>query len=100
MPRNEQVAGYDYGTERAARSPLTLEELRRLRETEGADSLDHVPLRYLLAFTAVVVTTARDRLAATGAPAEEVERMHAAFTRSVLLHVTVWSRAYVDGPLW
>jgi hypothetical protein len=64
--------------------------------TDDADSLDHIPLRYLLAFTAVVITTARDFLAAAGAPPERAERMHAAFTKSVMLHVTVWTRAYVD----
>lgn len=64
--------------------------------TDGADSLDHIPMRYLLAFTAVVITTAREYLAATGATAARVDRMHAAFTRSVMLHVTVWTRAYTD----
>src|SRR6201999_2883482 len=32
--------------------------------TDHADSVDHVPMRYLLGFTAVVITTARDYLAA------------------------------------
>jgi hypothetical protein len=32
--------------------------------TDHADSLDHIPLRYLLAFTAVVIATSRDYLAA------------------------------------
>lgn len=68
--------------------------------TEGADSLDHIPLRYLLAFAAVVVTTARTNLAATGATAEQVDRMHAAFTKSVMLHVTTWTRPYVDAADW
>lgn len=65
--------------------------------TDEADSLEQIPLRYLLAFTAVVVTTARRYLAAKGHPHEEVERMHAAFTKSVLLHVTVWTRAYTPA---
>ncbi|WP_157518681.1 hypothetical protein [Herbidospora mongoliensis] len=53
-------------------------------------------MRYLLAFTAVVIATAREYLAAGGAKAEKVDRMHAAFTKSVMLHVTVWTRPYVD----
>jgi len=69
-------------------------------ETDNADSLDHIPMRYLLAFTAVVITTARDYLAAKGASAEQVDRMHSAFTKSVMLHVTVWTRAYVDHASW
>ena len=55
-------------------------------------------MRYLLAFTAVVIATAREYLAAAGAPPKQVDRMHSAFTKSVMLHVTVWTRAYVDDP--
>jgi hypothetical protein len=62
--------------------------------------LDHIPLRYLLAFTAVVIATSRDYLAAAGASPEQVDRMHAAFTKSVMLHVTVWTRPYVDAADW
>lgn len=68
--------------------------------TDHADSPDHIPLRYLLAFTAVVITTSRDFLARRAGDAAAVDRLHAAFTKSVLLHVTVWSRAYVNGPAW
>ena len=193
----ERIHGYDYGTERAAASPLTLEDLERLKEvvgltdedqhalreaaeiladqaddmvsayrgrlgqlpwmapysnhpdgtpnpeygaaskprfdrwiidactrpldqdwlnyqheiglrhtsakktkTDNADSLNHIPMRYVLAFSAVVIATAREYLAVTGAPPEQVDRMHSAFTKSVMLHVTVWTRAYLDDPSW
>jgi hypothetical protein len=69
-------------------------------QTDQADSLDQIPLRYMLAFTAVVITTARQYLGAKGASSAQVDRMHAAFTRSVMLHVTVWARAYVDNGSW
>lgn len=72
----------------------------RKNRTDRADSLDHIPMRYLLAFTAVVITTAREHLAARGATAERVDRMHAAFTKSVMLHVTVWTRAYDGTADW
>jgi len=68
--------------------------------TDHADSLDHIPLRYLLAFTAIVITSSRRYLAAGGHPDGQVDRMHSAFTKSVMLHVTVWTRAYVDGTNW
>jgi hypothetical protein len=68
--------------------------------TDHADSLDHIPMRYLLAFTAVVIATARDYLAAKGASPEQVDRMHSAFTKSVMLHVTVWTRPYVGAGQW
>ncbi|MFC7641749.1 protoglobin domain-containing protein [Streptosporangium lutulentum] len=35
-----------------------------------------------------------------GASAEQVDRMHAAFTKSVMLHVTVWTRPYVAAADW
>jgi Protoglobin len=69
-------------------------------KTDHADSLDQIPMRYLLAFTAFVMATAREYLSATGAPATQVDRMHSAFIKSVMLHVTVWTRAYVDGSSW
>jgi hypothetical protein len=69
-------------------------------KTDHADSLDQIPMRYLLGFTGFVMATARGYLSATGVPAERVDRMHSAFIKSVMLHVTVWTRAYVDGTSW
>jgi hypothetical protein len=69
-------------------------------KTDNADSLDHIPVRYLLAFTAVIIVTARGYLAAKGATPEQVDRMHSAFTKSIMLHVTVWTRAYADPASW
>ncbi len=43
----------------------------RGKSADQADSLDHIPMRYLLAFTAVVIATAREYLAAKGAPPEQ-----------------------------
>jgi hypothetical protein len=68
--------------------------------TDGAQSAPFVPLRYLLAFTAPVVLAARARLEAAGAPPEEVNRMHAAWTKAVILSVTLWSRAYAPEGQW
>ncbi len=69
-------------------------------QTDHADSVDHIPLRYLLAFTAVIITSARGFLAGEGRSAERVDEMHAAFTKSVMLHVTVWTRAYTASNQW
>jgi hypothetical protein len=69
-------------------------------KTENADSANQIPMRYLLAFTAVVIASSRDFLAAGGASGERLDRMHSAFTKSVMLHVTVWTRAYVDERNW
>ena len=69
-------------------------------QTDHADSVDHIPLRYLLAFTAVIIVTARNYLADGQHTPEHVDAMHAAFTKSVMLHVTVWTRAYTTSAQW
>ena len=48
-----------------------------------------------------MISTARRFLAEGGAAGEDLDRMHAAFTKPVTLHVTVWTRAYGDANgLW
>jgi len=68
--------------------------------TDHAESADHIPMRYLLAFTAVVLVTTRHYLARHGHSADEVDKMHAAWTKAVMLHVTVWTRPYVSPENW
>src|SRR3954454_225797 len=41
----DQIAGYDYGSDRAARSPLTLAELERLKEVVSLTEDDQRALR-------------------------------------------------------
>lgn len=79
--------------------------LRHTRErknrTDAVDNLeDHIPLRYLLAFTPVVLLTTRGFLARGEHDAAAVQRMHDAWIKAVLLHVTLWTRAYVDAEDW
>lgn len=69
-------------------------------QTDHADSVDHIPMRCVLAFTAVVITSARHYLAAVKHPTQQVDEMHTAFTKAVLLHVTVWTRAYTAESQW
>jgi hypothetical protein len=68
--------------------------------TEGARTPDLVPLRYLLAFAAPVIIGAKNFLAAKGHPAAEVEKMHEAWTKAVLLELALWSRPYAQHNLW
>jgi hypothetical protein len=62
--------------------------------TDGVESAPSIPLRYVLAFTAVVNETIRPFLAARGHSASEVEAMHRAWCKSVQLQVTLWSLPY------
>jgi Protoglobin len=67
-------------------------------QTDGADAADHIPLRYVLALLIPITATLRPFLAGGGATPEEVEAMHQAWVKGVLLQVILWSHPYViDG---
>ncbi len=55
----------------------------------------HIHLRYLIAFIVPITATIRPFLAAQGHDAAEIERMHAAWFKSVTLQVTLWIQPYV-----
>jgi hypothetical protein len=66
--------------------------------TDGARAADHIPLRYVLALLVPITTTLEPFLAEGGAGPEEVEAMHQAWVKAVLLQVILWSHPYVrDG---
>jgi hypothetical protein len=73
---------------------------QRKNKTDDVESADHIPLRYVLAFAAPVIVSTREFLQRGGHSADDVERMHAAWTKAVILHVTLWSRAYLGEPDW
>jgi hypothetical protein len=68
--------------------------------TDGARTPNVVPMRYLVAFVAPVVIGAKDFLARKGHSAEDIERMHQAWTKSVLLEIAFWTRPYTNEGLW
>ena len=66
--------------------------------TDGVDAADIVPFRYLPTLTYAILATLRPFLAKKGHSHEEVQAMHQAWTKSLLLQVTLWCRPYVkDG---
>jgi Protoglobin len=66
--------------------------------TDGARAADHIPLRYVLALLVPITTTLKPFLAAGGTGGDEVEAMHQAWVKAVLLQVILWSHPYVrDG---
>ncbi|MER7674506.1 protoglobin domain-containing protein [Kitasatospora sp. NPDC096128] len=67
--------------------------------TDGARSVPHVPLRYLIAFIYPITATMRPFLAAKGHGEEEVESMHQAWFKAVTLQVSLWARPYA-GAAW
>lgn len=66
--------------------------------TDGVVASRLVPLRDLILLTYPITATLVPFLAKTGAEPEQVERMHQAWLKSVLLQVVLWSYPYVrDG---
>lgn len=63
--------------------------------TDGAASTDIVPFRDLFLLVFPVTFTLKPFLAKKGGSAEDVEKMYAAWVKSCLLQVTLWSYPYV-----
>jgi hypothetical protein len=68
-------------------------------KTDGADTPPVVPFRYLLGFTPVVLPIRqffKDDIRDPG----ELQKLEDAWRKAVMIHVTLWSRAYVGTDLW
>jgi hypothetical protein len=63
-------------------------------KVDAVRSTPHVPLRDVLAFVAVMNDTIRPYLAAKGHSAEEVDRMHLAWCKSMQLQMALWVAFY------
>lgn len=68
--------------------------------TDHAQTPPVVPLRYVLAFSGIVLTTAREFVADRTLAEGDLLRFQDAWSKAVLLHVTLWSRPYVQNNLW
>lgn len=68
--------------------------------TDGTHTPDRVPFRYLVSFIAPVALSVRSFLTGKGLPAADIEAACQAWTKAVLLHVTLWSRPFVREGLW
>jgi len=67
-------------------------------DTDRAPSVAQVNFRYIPALTIPVTTTLKPFLAKKGASASDVEKMHAAWVKSVLMQSILWSQPYIkDG---
>jgi len=95
------IPGYTYGQKSLARAPYTPQDLHtspKKNKTDKANSVPSVNFRYLSALTIPITTTLKPFLAKKGASAADVEKMHAAWVKSVLMQSILWSYPYVrDG---
>jgi hypothetical protein len=64
-------------------------------KTDHVKSVSQINFRYLPALTIPVTTTLKPFLAKKGASAADVEKMHAAWVKSVLMQTILWSHPYV-----
>jgi hypothetical protein len=63
---------------------------------DGVQSTAYVPLRDIIAFTAVMNETIKPYLAAKGHSVEEVNRMHRAWCKSIQLQLALWVGSFTD----
>ncbi|MBS2017035.1 MAG: protogloblin ApPgb [Deltaproteobacteria bacterium] len=66
-------------------------------QTDGARASAIVQFRHLFPLVVPVTTTLVPFLAKKGHPSDEVEKMRAAWVKSCLLQVTLWSEPYVKS---
>lgn len=67
-------------------------------QTDGVKSVPNISHRYMTAFIYPITATIKPFLAKKGHSADEVEKMHQAWFKAVVLSVALWSAPYVkDG---
>lgn len=64
--------------------------------TDGAAAVDHIPMRYLIAFIYPITATIRPFLEKGGRSAEETDRMFHAWFKAVTIQATLWTRPYTN----
>ncbi|MDT7878758.1 MAG: protoglobin domain-containing protein [Candidatus Caldarchaeales archaeon] len=62
--------------------------------TDRVNSVEHIPLRYMIAFIYPITATIKNFLERGGASAGEVEKMYNAWFKAVVLSVALWSMPY------
>jgi hypothetical protein len=65
-------------------------------KTDGKNTPPLVPLRFILAFTPPILAAAHIRLA----DAEDAAALQAAWTKAVILSLTLWARPFTRDQLW
>lgn len=68
-------------------------------QTDHVESAAYIPLRYVIAFTAIINDGIKPFLGAKGHSPDEIERMHRAWCKSVQLQIALWSEPYADNSL-
>ncbi len=93
--RPHDQAYLDYAHEIGLRHHRT-----KKNQTDGVQSVPHIPLRYLIAFIYPIGSTIKPFLARKGHSPEEVEKMYQAWFKAVVLQVALWSYPYAKEGDW
>jgi hypothetical protein len=72
----------------------------RKNQTDQVDAVEHIPLRYMIAFIYPITATIKPFLAKKGDSQEEVEGMFNAWFKAVVLQVALWSLPYAKEGDW
>lgn len=64
-------------------------------KTDSVDSVENINFRYLVPLIIPITATLKPFLEKKGHSAEDVEKMHAAWVKSVVIQVTLWSYPYI-----
>jgi protoglobin len=83
-------AWLDYQSEIARRHHRTGKN-----RTDGVDSVDNISLRYVIALVYPITATLRPFLEKGSRSAEDVDGMHDAWRKAVILQVALWAQPYV-----
>ena len=65
-------------------------------KTDRVESTSHVPLRDIIGFIAVINETIKPYLTVNGHSADEVNKMHLAWCKSMQLQIALWTGTYAD----
>jgi hypothetical protein len=68
--------------------------------TDGAHTPEVVPLRYVVGMAGLIALSARKFFVEAEVGGDELERLEEAWTKAVMLHVSLWCRPYVKDGLW
>lgn len=68
--------------------------------TDGVESVEHIPMRYMVAFIVPITVTIRPFLERSGHPREIVDRMQQAWFKAVTLSVALWCYPYARAGDW
>ncbi|MGF7180982.1 protoglobin domain-containing protein [Tunturiibacter psychrotolerans] len=66
-------------------------------QTDKVSSTPYVPLRDIVGFISVINETIKPYLAAKNHSADEVDRMHRAWCKSIQLQLALWAEPYTDA---